>query len=235
MNWKYILVIIVLAAIAGGGILGYQYWWLPKEEAKLPEIKPPEVKAPKEIPPEEISEDETDDWKTYRSEKYRLEFRYPTTWKVHEDTHIPFVQLQQVKNGEVVAIAGGISMVRKPISSPIDSSYEEMFISNSRCPEIAGSRNLSSPSQYEEYVYCLTGKEIQMTTGIWEGAVECSASAWYGMKVEPETCPHEFWIDTKNFFYVVHFNFFEPIKEGSDEEIFFDKFLKGFSFFTPTN
>ena len=179
----------------------------------------------------EIAEDKTAGWKIYRSEKYGFEFRYPTDWKVDEDVHIPFVQLQQVKDGEVVAIAGGISIIRKPISSPIDSSYAEMFVSTSRCPVAAGSRNLSSESQYEEYVYCLTGKEIPMSAGTWKGAVECSASQWYGMKVDPNTCPHQFWIDTKNSFYVVHFNFFEPIKNNSEEEIFFDKFLKGFSFF----
>ena len=31
-NLKYILIIVVLAAIVGGGILGYQYWWVAKEE-----------------------------------------------------------------------------------------------------------------------------------------------------------------------------------------------------------
>jgi len=33
-NIKYILIVVVLAAIVSGGILGYQYWWAPKEEAK---------------------------------------------------------------------------------------------------------------------------------------------------------------------------------------------------------
>lgn len=31
-NWKYILIVVVLAFLASGGILGWQYWWLPKEE-----------------------------------------------------------------------------------------------------------------------------------------------------------------------------------------------------------
>lgn len=175
------------------------------------------------------------DWKTYRSVKYGFEFRYPTTWKVNEDTHFPFVQLQEIKNGEVAAIAGGITIIRKPISSAINSPYEKMSVSDSRCPVAAGSRDLSSNSQAEAYVYCLTGKEIKISKGTWKGAVECSGSEWYGMKVDPNSCPHEFWIDTKDFFYVVHFNFSEPIKDNGDEAIFFDKFLKGFSFFTPSN
>ena len=31
-NWKFLLIVIVLAAIVGGGILVYQYLWTPKEE-----------------------------------------------------------------------------------------------------------------------------------------------------------------------------------------------------------
>lgn len=54
-NLKYILIIVILAAIVGGGILAWQYLLVPKEEPKLPEVKPPEVKAPEEMEaPEEI-------------------------------------------------------------------------------------------------------------------------------------------------------------------------------------
>ena len=42
MNLKYSLIIIILATVVGGGILAYQYWWLPKEEIKMPEVKVPE-------------------------------------------------------------------------------------------------------------------------------------------------------------------------------------------------
>jgi hypothetical protein len=40
-NWKYILIVLILAVIVGGGILGY--WWLAtREEIEMPEIKLPE-------------------------------------------------------------------------------------------------------------------------------------------------------------------------------------------------
>src|SRR4030042_1457774 len=35
-NLKYILIVVVLAIIVGGGILGYQYWWVPKHETQKP-------------------------------------------------------------------------------------------------------------------------------------------------------------------------------------------------------
>ena len=33
-NWKYILIIVILAFFVGGGIFGYRYWWQPREEIK---------------------------------------------------------------------------------------------------------------------------------------------------------------------------------------------------------
>jgi len=33
-NIKYIMVIVILAAVVSGGILVYQYWWLPNQDAK---------------------------------------------------------------------------------------------------------------------------------------------------------------------------------------------------------
>jgi len=63
--------IIVLVTILVGGTLVWQYWWLPKEE-----IKPPEVK------PSEAVKDEAADWKTYRNEKYGYVVRYPPNWRI---------------------------------------------------------------------------------------------------------------------------------------------------------
>jgi len=49
-NIKYLLIVAVLAAIVGGGILVYQYWWVPQEEAKAPEVKVPEEEPTIEEP-----------------------------------------------------------------------------------------------------------------------------------------------------------------------------------------
>ncbi|HDZ54291.1 MAG TPA: hypothetical protein ENI19_00140 [Candidatus Nealsonbacteria bacterium] len=64
-NLTYILIVIILAIIVGGGILGYQYLWMPKQE-----ITPPEVK-----PPEGIIEDETANWETV--EIFGWNIKYP--------------------------------------------------------------------------------------------------------------------------------------------------------------
>ena len=37
-NLKYILIVVILVAIVGGGILAYQYYWVSKQEVKITEI-----------------------------------------------------------------------------------------------------------------------------------------------------------------------------------------------------
>jgi hypothetical protein len=68
-NWKYILIVVILAVIVGGGILR----WVNKQEISPTEF--PQI--PKKV---EKIEDETADWKTYRNEEYGFEFKYPPTY-----------------------------------------------------------------------------------------------------------------------------------------------------------
>jgi hypothetical protein len=62
-NWKFLLIVIILAIIVGGGTL----WLLVKKE--LP-YQPSEIKKI----------DETANWKTYRNEEYGFEVKYPNNW-----------------------------------------------------------------------------------------------------------------------------------------------------------
>src|SRR4030043_231250 len=68
-NIKYLLIVVALAAIVGGGILGYYYLWIKDLESRLAAI---ELKLPKKV-----IKDETANWKTYRNEELGFYFSYP--------------------------------------------------------------------------------------------------------------------------------------------------------------
>lgn len=170
-------------------------------------------------------------WKPYRNKRYRFAFQHPQDWRVDEHGTSPFVQLQHINNGTVESIVGGITILEKAPLTNDDARYLTMYASRSTCPTIAGEISGGGTTN----VYCLTGKELRTTDGVWKGAVECSAASFYGFNENPQNCPHQFWMDTKDFFYIVHFNFFEPIREQSEEEALFDRFLSTFRFVEENN
>lgn len=49
-NWNYILIVVILGILAGGGILGYYYSWITELETKLAEI---EVRLPAKVTKDE--------------------------------------------------------------------------------------------------------------------------------------------------------------------------------------
>jgi len=50
-NWKYILIVVILAVIAGGGILDYYYSWIKELDTRFAEI---ELRLPEEKPSEGV-------------------------------------------------------------------------------------------------------------------------------------------------------------------------------------
>jgi hypothetical protein len=96
-NWKFLLIVIVLAVIVGGGILAYQSWWLPKEEANNvactmeAKLCPDGSYVGRTGPNCEFAEcpatktDETADWKTYKNEEDEFEIKYPEDWNFYDE------------------------------------------------------------------------------------------------------------------------------------------------------
>ena len=75
-NWKYILIVLILAFIVGGGIFGYSRYFK-REISSLTQF--PEIRKPQKI------EEETANWKTYRNEEYGFEIKYPDGWLVKKE------------------------------------------------------------------------------------------------------------------------------------------------------
>jgi hypothetical protein len=67
-NWRFIVLVIILAIIVGGGALWYAK--RPEQPYQLVEIKKTE---------------NITDWKTYRNEKYGIEIKYPSIYQVSEE------------------------------------------------------------------------------------------------------------------------------------------------------
>lgn len=73
MNLKYILIVLVLAAIIGGGI-----WFYKEKQVCLDCFGPPVSVGPE-------TKDEIAKWKTYGNKEYGFEIKYPNSWYAYED------------------------------------------------------------------------------------------------------------------------------------------------------
>jgi len=83
-NWKFLMILVVLAAIVGGGIL----WW----QKNIPQ-------------PEGImisSQNETAGWQTYTSSKMGFSVSFPSDWSIGEETILSTgVEINIRKNNDV--------------------------------------------------------------------------------------------------------------------------------------
>ena len=97
-NWKYILIVVILAVIVGGGILSHVKY-LEREIVSI--IKFPEIKKSKKV-----VEDETANWKTYRNGELGIEFKYSD--KFIEVFGIPYKMFaKKGKEGEMIGFSFG--------------------------------------------------------------------------------------------------------------------------------
>ena len=89
-NWKYIIILVILAVVVGGGILSWKYLQI-KQELTIKNTQIEQLNKQIEDLKKQIAdlkakkiEEETADWKTYRNEKYMYEINYLKEWEIDE-------------------------------------------------------------------------------------------------------------------------------------------------------
>jgi hypothetical protein len=84
MNWKDILIIIVILITVIGCLFAIEYWGTPKEETKgpeLPKITGEEKEITKEEKEESISPKSEIEWQEFKVEKYGFSIKIPIDYK----------------------------------------------------------------------------------------------------------------------------------------------------------
>ena len=86
-----LIIIIVVAVLATGGILVWQKGWIGKTptltsmKTTQPTITPTVITTPKPTAQTQTPQDETANWKTYTNKDYKYEVKYPLDWKMREE------------------------------------------------------------------------------------------------------------------------------------------------------
>ena len=168
-NWKYILIIVILALIVIGETL-----YLLKQEEKIPEIKLPE----------KVVKDETLNWKTYRNEEYGFEFKYPEgLGKKYINAHKwpPEITVKPIGlhfNCEEV----------QEFNLPGLSSKKEITFNHSNYCIVTGSEGAAG-STYVTYKYITNKDNKQLTIEFILRFTNCGV--FYGINNKMEECQKE--------------------------------------------
>lgn len=231
---KALMIVSILIVFAG-----IWYWQRSMRINNLPEIITPATVSTSSTNVEKSStSNNTINWVTYRNNQYGFTFKYPAKkWAIIEDPSASSsIQLASINDsGKVTNIIGIISMINKSEFSSTTLSREQILNSSTRCPTIAS--YIKADYSYRgvketRYIYCLTGKDVQISDGAWRGVMECAPWGIYnrGMDVDitDSGCMSELWINTKNVLYVLSVN--NLFRFDSTQAIVLNDFLATWSF-----
>lgn len=136
----------------------------------------------------------------FASEVFPFSIKEVSGITYHDQTARPSVVLRQ-GSGEV----GSIHVINRENSNYFDD-YLNILATPTVCPDSAGSIDMSSDTQYEEYVYCAVLDGAYEIPDGWMELVECQGSYWHGNLGDPLECRHEYWHlnDSSDHLYRLH-------------------------------
>lgn len=196
-NIKYLLIVFILAAVIGGGVL----WWS--------HFEPIPICGTPLLP----KEDETADWETYRNEEYGFEFLYPLDWQFIEDFSGSFIggpvsgivpkfqyspiniQLEKVLEEAYVRehypewpvdfVPGGSCTIQIITSIDIDENFNQAFGEACQDPVTTRTRNIIVGE--EEAIYCIFGTGPAAWEAVWI-LRDNKGTAFVFSHLSPEDC-----------------------------------------------
>ncbi len=212
-NLKYILIVVVLAAIVGGGILGYYYLWIKDLETRLTVV---ELKMP-----EKIVKDETADWKTYRNEKYGIKLKYPASWVLDEGEALSVNFPDQTRNFIQINISNGVKGPEDESMSPCQSGIAAIVY------QIGHLRD--NQQSFEEFVnFQIENPERGMPPIVKPKLIPAMIGGHNALKIEKivDNCKTEFFYVEQDFDHYMTISF---IVDKNDDKLVIDQILSTFT------
>lgn len=160
-NWKFILIVLILATLVGGGILGY-FEYFKREMISLTQF--PEIKKPEKL---------TADWKIYRNEIYNFEIKYPENWLIREYSPEREENLPEGKRSIIISFASnqedliyerGVNIFVFPLNATSWELYiraENIICKNEKLMN-QNIKNLIQEGKIKNY--CFTGEKLYFST-----------------------------------------------------------------------
>lgn len=191
-----IIIPIVFFGILIGGILAWQYFG--------------------------ASEEETANWKTYRNEKYSIEFQYPNSWILDDKEALSINLPDQTKNFIQINVSNDVSGPEDESMSPCQPGIASVVYQVGKLRD--------SQQTFEEFVnFQIENPERGMPPAVKPRLIQATIGGHNALKIEKmvDNCKTEFFYVEQNLDHYMTISF---IVDKNDDKLIIDQMLSTFKF-----